>query len=106
MNAGHVCLTGNDRLKERITYLQARIAELEKLAVVWHKYPDEKPDNRIPRPAGGMMIWILLAMISLLVAMGSALWGDSTELVIANGFLAVCNMIMALIETIKDKKDK
>ena len=29
MNAGHVCLTGNDRLKERITYLQARIAELE-----------------------------------------------------------------------------
>jgi ribosomal protein S27AE len=30
MNAGHVCLTGNDRLKERIIYLQARIAELEK----------------------------------------------------------------------------
>lgn len=52
------------------------------------------------------MIWILLAMISLLVAMGNALWGDSTELVIANGFLAVCYMIMALIETIKDKKDK
>ena len=30
MNAGHVCPTGNDGLKERITYLQARIAELEK----------------------------------------------------------------------------
>jgi hypothetical protein len=29
MNARHVCLTGNDRLKERITYPQARIAELE-----------------------------------------------------------------------------
>jgi uncharacterized small protein (DUF1192 family) len=29
MNAGHVCLTGNDKLKERITYLQAHIAELE-----------------------------------------------------------------------------
>lgn len=25
--------------------LEARIAELEKLAVVWHKYPDEKPDK-------------------------------------------------------------
>jgi len=24
--------------------MQARIAELEKLAVVWHKYPDEKPE--------------------------------------------------------------
>jgi hypothetical protein len=30
MNAGHVCLTGNDKLKERITYLQARIAEMGK----------------------------------------------------------------------------
>ncbi len=24
--------------------LQARIAELEKSAIVWHKYPDEKPE--------------------------------------------------------------
>ena len=36
-----------------------------------------------------------------LVAMGSALWGDSTELVIANGFLAVCNMITDLFEEMK-----
>jgi len=26
-----------------IASLEARIAELEQLAVVWHKYPDEKP---------------------------------------------------------------
>jgi len=67
MNAGHVCLTGNDRLKERITYLQARIAELEKLAVVWHKYPDEKPDNRIPRPAGGEMTALLILFAAICV---------------------------------------
>lgn len=60
----------------------------------------------VSRPAGGMMIWILLAMISLLVAMGSALWGDSTELVIANGFLAVCYMLMAIWGAIKDRDDK
>ena len=41
-----------------------------------------------------------------LVAMGSALWGDSTELVIANGFLAVCNMLMAIWRAIKDRDDK
>jgi uncharacterized protein involved in exopolysaccharide biosynthesis len=35
MNAGHVCPTGNDRLKERITYLQARIAELENDVEKW-----------------------------------------------------------------------
>jgi len=29
--------------QEYIASLEARIAELEKLAVVWHKYPDEKP---------------------------------------------------------------
>ena len=27
-----------------IEQLQARIAELERSAIIWHKYPDEKPD--------------------------------------------------------------
>lgn len=32
-------------LKKVFSYMEARIAEMEKLAVVWHKYPDEKPDK-------------------------------------------------------------
>ena len=30
---------------EEVNELNARIAELERQAIVWHKYPDEKPDK-------------------------------------------------------------
>jgi len=34
--------------------LRLRIAELEKSAIVWHKYPDEKPE----RPVGFTGMWL------------------------------------------------
>jgi len=37
----------NELMKEKlweIEQLQARIAELRKTAIEWHKYPEEKPD--------------------------------------------------------------
>ena len=34
-----------DALNARIAELEAEVAELRKSAVVWHKYPDEKPES-------------------------------------------------------------
>lgn len=43
---GAVCEICAETMDTIITELQTRIAELEKCAIVWHRFPEEKPDNR------------------------------------------------------------
>jgi len=43
-NDGAICEVCAYTQESAITELQGDIEELEKVAIVWHKYPDEKPD--------------------------------------------------------------
>ena len=41
-----ICRELNQALRDREASFKAHIAELEKCAIVWHRFPEEKPDNQ------------------------------------------------------------
>ena len=60
-----VCRELNQALRDREAGFKARIAELEKQAVVWHKYPDEKPK---PSHEYEVNIPVMIALINNYIA--------------------------------------
>jgi hypothetical protein len=58
-----ICKNCVDELHKNIKKLQARIAELEAAAIVWHRYPEEKPDRPMGKMVNRLVDWFTMLIL-------------------------------------------